>query len=164
MNEYFDKFDQPDYRLILDCIHCGFCLQICPTYRVLGYEPDSPRGRIYLVKAIAEQRIGIVDDVVEHLYRCVLCRGCETACPSGVKFALIMDAVRGQIARKNAFPPLEAITLIGVLPGSYVWFNGDSKLSLPGLVVVSFGFCIFFSMVVVPSSTSSSPISTWVAL
>ena len=96
--------------MILSCIHCGFCLQICPTYRVLGSESDSPRGRIYLIRGIAERRIGIASDSLEHIYRCVVCRGCETACPSGVKFGLIMDAARAQIVAKRKLRLRDVVT------------------------------------------------------
>ena len=69
----------------LDCVHCGLCLSACPTYRVLGNEMDSPRGRIYLMRALDEGRAEITDTFVEHMFRCLDCRACETACPSGVR-------------------------------------------------------------------------------
>ena len=90
------------YEQILACVHCGFRLPSCPTYRALGAEPDSLRGRIYIIKAIAEERIGIQTDGVRHLYRCVLCRGCEEVCPSGVKFGQIMEHARGQVEKARA--------------------------------------------------------------
>ena len=63
----------------LDCVHCGLCLPSCPTYRVLGNEMDSPRGRIYLMRAYDEGRTTITDSFVEHMFRCLDCRACETA-------------------------------------------------------------------------------------
>ncbi len=75
------------------CIHCGLCLNQCPTYRVTHLEAESPRGRIYLVKAAVEGRIGL-PSVEDHLYLCLMCRACETACPSGVQYGRIAEAAR----------------------------------------------------------------------
>ncbi|MBV9710184.1 MAG: 4Fe-4S dicluster domain-containing protein, partial [Ktedonobacteraceae bacterium] len=85
------------YDLIRQCIHCGFCLPTCPTYAVLGVEMDSPRGRIYQMQAVADGRLEVSDDFVEHMYCCVGCRACETACPSGVQFGKLIEAAREQI-------------------------------------------------------------------
>jgi glycolate oxidase iron-sulfur subunit len=79
------------------CIHCGFCLPTCPTYAVLGTEMDSPRGRIYQMQAVAEGRMAVSADFVEHMYCCLGCRACETACPSGVQFGKLIEAAREQI-------------------------------------------------------------------
>lgn len=85
------------YDLIRQCIHCGFCLPTCPTYAVLGVEMDSPRGRIYQMQAVADGRLEVSQDFVEHMYCCVGCRACETACPSGVQFGKLIEAAREQI-------------------------------------------------------------------
>src|SRR6266567_1605067 len=85
------------YDLMRQCIHCGFCLPTCPTYAVLGVEMDSPRGRIYQMQAVADGRLEISEDFVEHMYCCVGCRACETACPSGVQFGKLIEAAREQI-------------------------------------------------------------------
>ena len=103
----FDRIDPPDTEIYLDCVHCGFCLPTCPTYLVLGNEMDNPRGRIYLTRAISEGRSKITDRFVEHMNLCLLCRACETACPSGVKFGFLMEAARGQIERNYQYPPAE---------------------------------------------------------
>ncbi len=95
----FDQLDPPNSELYLDCVHCGFCLPTCPTYVVLGNEMDNPRGRIHLIKAASEGEIGITDNFVKHMNLCLLCRNCETVCPSGVKFGFLMEAARGQIER-----------------------------------------------------------------
>ncbi|WP_376794273.1 (Fe-S)-binding protein [Thermogemmatispora sp.] len=85
------------YQLMRQCIHCGFCLPTCPTYALLGVEMDSPRGRIYQMQAVAEGRIAISPEFIEHMYCCLGCRACETACPSGVQFGKLIEAAREQI-------------------------------------------------------------------
>src|SRR5579863_4016801 len=85
------------YDLMRQCIHCGFCLPTCPTYAVLGVEMDSPRGRIYQMQAVAEGRLEISSDFIEHMNCCLGCRACETACPSGVQFGKLIEAAREQI-------------------------------------------------------------------
>ncbi len=79
------------------CVHCGLCLSACPTYVELGTEMDSPRGRIYLVRAIEEGTLSLSDDVVRHLDLCLGCRGCETACPSGVRYGSIIGDARAYV-------------------------------------------------------------------
>jgi glycolate oxidase iron-sulfur subunit len=76
------------------CVHCGFCLSTCPSYVVLGQEMDSPRGRIYLMRAGVEGRISMTDTFVEHFDRCLGCMACETACPSGVRYAPLIEETR----------------------------------------------------------------------
>lgn len=94
------------YDLMRQCIHCGFCLPTCPTYAVLGVEMDSPRGRIYQMQAVAEGRMEISPEFVEHMYCCLGCRACETACPSGVQFGKLIEAAREQIQIEVAHTPL----------------------------------------------------------
>src|SRR5436853_5936310 len=79
---------------LLDCIHCGICLSACPTYDLLGTEADSPRGRIYLMRAVVEGRAELTESVVRHLDGCLGCRACETACPSGVQYEEILAPFR----------------------------------------------------------------------
>ncbi len=69
--------DVVEYDLLFDCVHCGLCLESCPTYLLTRAEMDSPRGRIYLMKSLAEGRMTLDDDVVRHLDSCLGCRGCE---------------------------------------------------------------------------------------
>ena len=115
----FDGQEPPDWEGILDCMHCGICLPQCPTYRVLGQEMDSPRGRVYLMRAATEGRIGLTENFVLHMDRCLGCRACETACPAGVPFGRLLEETRGQIERRAPRPlgrRLLGRFLLGVFP------------------------------------------------
>lgn len=83
-----------DYELFLDCVHCGLCTASCPTYVETGNENDSPRGRIYLMRAIRDERLELSHDVRRHLELCLDCRACETACPSGVQYGKLIEPFR----------------------------------------------------------------------
>ena len=85
------------YDIARDCVHCGLCLQVCPTYVTLGNEADSPRGRIYLMRAYEEGRQENTAAFREHLDLCLVCRACETACPSGVQFGSMMEEFRALV-------------------------------------------------------------------
>src|SRR5438477_8113042 len=83
-----------DYELFLDCVHCGLCTSSCPTYVELGDENDSPRGRIYLMRAVTDGRIELDKQVQGHLDLCLDCRACESACPSGVQYGKLIEPFR----------------------------------------------------------------------
>jgi glycolate oxidase iron-sulfur subunit len=89
------------YTRTLDCVHCGLCLPHCPTHQVLGVEADSPRGRIYLMRALAEGRVEDPQSIRPFLDRCLDCRACETACPSGVRYGEILEATRAELETKQ---------------------------------------------------------------
>src|SRR5947207_1527591 len=97
---WFDADDAPGTRDLNTCIHCGLCLTACPTYRVLKIEPDSPRGRLYLMRGLAEGRIEPSDPLLTHLDQCLDCRACETVCPAGVPYGRLLEQTRGQLARR----------------------------------------------------------------
>ncbi len=89
------------------CVHCGFCLQACPTYLTLEDENDSPRGRIVLMRALVEGTLPLGDpDVRTHIDRCLGCRACETACPSGVPYGQLLEATRATLTRDRPNPPI----------------------------------------------------------
>ncbi|MEA5503301.1 (Fe-S)-binding protein [Halotia wernerae UHCC 0503] len=95
----FDPNHPPDPKLIDSCVHCGFCLSTCPSYRVIGKEMDSPRGRIYLMDAINEGEIALNTATVQHFDSCLGCLACVTTCPSGVQYDKLISATRHQVER-----------------------------------------------------------------
>jgi glycolate oxidase iron-sulfur subunit len=97
---------------IMTCVHCGFCLQACPTYLALGDENDSPRGRILLMRSLVEGTLGIDDpDVHTHIDQCLGCRGCETACPSGVPYGHLLEATRATLSQARPLPFVAQVVL-----------------------------------------------------
>jgi len=99
------------YDTLLECIHCGICLSTCPTFDLLGTEADSPRGRIYLMRALAEGRTEVNPDLVRHLDACLACRACETACPSSVHYGELLAQTRDHIHRQGGRPAAERAKL-----------------------------------------------------
>ncbi len=94
------------------CVHCGFCLQACPTYLTLEDENDSPRGRIVLMRALVEGSLPVDDpDVRTHIDRCLGCRACETACPSGVPYGHLLEATRATLTKVQPNPPIARLLL-----------------------------------------------------
>jgi len=94
-------------ELLSDCVHCGFCLPACPTYVSWGNEMDSPRGRIDLMKGLHEGVIDLTGSVVDHLDACLGCMGCVTACPSGVRYDLLIEKTRVKVDSEHPRGPLD---------------------------------------------------------
>lgn len=103
----FTSIDIPDYDIIVNCMHCGLCLPTCPTYELTGLERNSPRGRIRLIRAIADGELEITPIFAEEMYFCLACQACETACPAGIKYGSLVEAARAQI---ELHPPRVART------------------------------------------------------
>jgi glycolate oxidase iron-sulfur subunit len=94
------------------CVHCGFCLQACPTYLALGDENDSPRGRLVLMRALVDGTLEATDsDVDTHIGRCLGCRACETVCPSGVPYGHLLEATRATLLAERPIPSIGRIVL-----------------------------------------------------
>lgn len=104
----------------LDCVHCGLCLSSCPTYRETGREISSPRGRVYLMRGVAEGRLPLGDALAEEAYLCLGCRACETACPSGVDYGAMLELARAEIEdaglRRGPARALESFALRQLVP------------------------------------------------
>jgi glycolate oxidase iron-sulfur subunit len=105
----FDSHQPPAMDLIERCVHCGFCLPVCPTYVLWGEEMDSPRGRIYLMKMAAEGKAAINENWVSHFDSCLGCVACMPACPSGVEYGKLIEATRAQIERNFPRPAAEKL-------------------------------------------------------
>jgi glycolate oxidase iron-sulfur subunit len=105
----FDGFNPPDATLIDACVHCGFCLSTCPSYRVLGTEMDSPRGRIYLMDGINAGEVPFSPAAVSHFDSCLGCLACVTTCPSGVQYDKLIESTRAQVNRNYDRPPIEKL-------------------------------------------------------
>ena len=108
------------YAKSLDCVHCGMCLPACPTYLETGREQSSPRGRIYLMRGVAEGRIELGDLVRDEAHLCLGCRACETVCPSGVQYGAMVERTREEVMRaglrEDAASRLERALLRHVVP------------------------------------------------
>lgn len=111
--------EMPDRALIRQCVRCGFCLPYCPTYRALGLEADSPRGRIYQMNLLSQGLIDPADPQLRlHIYRCLDCRACETACPSGVQYGRLLEATRSTIPPAGAAEAISRRVLLNGVLGS----------------------------------------------
>ena len=125
---------------LLNCVHCGFCLPACPTYRRLGDEADSPRGRLHLMRAVVEGRLDAGSDAFQlHIGRCLGCRACEPVCPSGVAYGHLLELAR-QVGNESRRPSLLTRLLLRVFGTAWiarpVMFGGRllRALGFPALI------------------------------
>lgn len=101
----FSGKDVPEEDLLRACVHCGMCLPSCPTYRLTGQEMSSPRGRLWLMSAVADGRLDLLDPLFdEQMYQCLNCRACEAVCPSGVHYGPLVEASRAQLEQHRPRP------------------------------------------------------------
>src|SRR5579863_2016758 len=117
--------DAPKEQDLLRCVHCGLCLNACPTYRDLRVEMDSPRGRIYQMVQVSNGA-PITDSYREHIDLCLACRGCETACPSGVPYGRMVEAARAHIqasSRPSFWQRAKSSFLLKTLIPSPAWLQ-----------------------------------------
>ena len=97
--------DQPDADFLKQCVHCGMCLTSCPTYRITGQEMSSPRGRLWMMRAVGEGTLDLLDPAFdEQMYQCLNCRACEAVCPSGVQYGPLVEASRAQLEQHRPRP------------------------------------------------------------
>src|SRR5512139_765532 len=114
------QLSEASRKSINSCVHCGFCLAVCPTYDQLGIEDDSPRGRLHLIRNLATGAAHASPKVLTHLDLCLDCRACEAACPAGVKYGTVIEDARARLEaeRPRSFweTKLRAFFLRGVFP------------------------------------------------
>ena len=120
----FSGPDIPEDDLLRACVHCGMCLSSCPTYRLTGQEMSSPRGRLWLMRAVADDRLDLLDPLFdEQMYQCLNCRACEAVCPSGVHYGPLVEASRAQLEQHRPRSAQErALRRVGL-----DWLFADSR-------------------------------------
>ena len=120
----FSGPDIPEDDLLRACVHCGMCLTSCPTYRLTGQEMSSPRGRLWLMRAVADDRLDLLDPLFdEQMYQCLNCRACEAVCPSGVHYGPLVEASRAQLEQHRPRPlKVRALRRVGL-----DWLFADSR-------------------------------------
>lgn len=128
-----------EYQRYQDCVHCGLCTASCPTYVENGDENDSPRGRIYLMRSVADGRLTLSDEVRKHLNLCLDCRACESACPSGVQYGRIIEPFK--VALQRSAPPEERTSLLQrmILRHLFPYADRVKAALVPALVMQRLG-------------------------
>ncbi len=156
----FQEPDAPPSALIDTCVHCGFCLPTCPTYVLWGEEMDSPRGRVYLMKAGVEGRAEMTRSFVQHFDRCLGCVACVTACPSGVQYGPLIEKTRAQIERRYDRPASDRLfrsALMALVPYPQRMRLAMLPLALIGPLVRAIGRALMAPRKGVPYETGGVP-------
>jgi glycolate oxidase iron-sulfur subunit len=132
----FSGSDIPEDDLLRACVHCGMCLTSCPTYRLTGQEMSSPRGRLWLMRAVADDRLDLLDPLFdEQMYQCLNCRACEAVCPSGVHYGPLVEASRAQLEQHRPRPLAQrALRRVGL-----DWLFADSRRLRAVVRLIRFG-------------------------
>ncbi|MGD1702843.1 (Fe-S)-binding protein [Dapis sp. BLCC M229] len=138
-NPSFDSQNPPNPELIDACVHCGFCLSTCPSYRVIGKEMDSPRGRIYAMDAINKGEVALNKTTSQHFDTCLGCLACVTTCPSGVKYDKLIAATRPQVER-NIPRSLPDLLIRNLIFNLFPYPNRLRPLLIPLFVYQKLGF------------------------
>ncbi|GDY20081.1 glycolate oxidase iron-sulfur subunit [Verrucomicrobiota bacterium] len=151
-----------DSKESLACIHCGLCLSSCPTYLETGNENDSPRGRIYLMRAIQDGRMPLAETAVHHIDLCLGCRACETACPSGVKYGNLLEATRDHIEGHYQRPLAQRLLRQGAIEQIFPFGERMELALLPARLAQATGLARFLpkfardSLALIPEKFSSA--------
>lgn len=131
----FTIVNSPTEAKLLACVRCGLCLQHCPTYRVTGLETESPRGRVFLIRALAENKIAVNENFRAHIDLCLGCLNCETACPSGVPYGRLLESARAEIVAQTRFTLRERFIR---------WLTLKQIFPHPKLLAFSFSLLSFY--------------------
>ena len=136
-----------DYRRFQECVHCGLCTASCPTYIETGDENDSPRGRIYLMRAVTDGRLSMSDEVRSHLDLCLDCRACESACPSGVQYGQLIEPFKVAM-QQSAAPAAKTSWIQKIILHHLFPYPRRVKFALyPAKVMQEFGLLDWFEKI-----------------
>lgn len=127
LSNYLAK-DHPDENKWADCVHCGMCLESCPTYEITGQEQHSPRGRVHLIKSVAEGKLNVNEFFMDPVFACLDCRACTTACPADVEVGGLIEEARGQVRQAMPLTGLKGAVSKMFLQGLFPHHNRLNSL------------------------------------
>lgn len=157
-----------DYDKSLACIHCGLCLSSCPTYLETGNENDSPRGRIYLMRAVQDGRLALGQTAVRHVDLCLGCRACEAVCPSGVQYGELLESTRDHIERHHERSPWQQFLRRWLIEKVFPYPERMDLALMPARWVKQFGMERLLptfardALSLIPDETTSAPLPAMV--